>query len=247
MKPLKRGVGNSARAALFGELASHFAADGWDLEGRPKSTLNMVRLPSAGVEHRLLIYEPFRAKDLPSPGMMGIGCVVNTHFQDVEQVINEVMGHDSARVGKFFLALNLGQLVPEHHVLARTAHLVTPDAASDGGVSCFLGDFKSYLEPHRRRLESVRVFEDKDYVPPGISPWTWKVRQAAYARMALSIKDGAVFLDRLEGEADRALKPVGGVRASDETVFNSGEELRADLLRRGATELREFIAAARVH
>jgi hypothetical protein len=240
-------VANKSRKAsllwVFRELASRFENAGWRLLEQPKTLLHMTSAPAKGIEHALLIHEPFRIEDLPSADHFGITCSVNVYFTQLEQVINTALRRD----WKVSVGLALSRLAPKEHLFASNAHLVTVVSEDvSQSVKPFLDDFDEYLEPVRRRLCERSVFADEGYMPPTVDPWAWSLRRAAYYHLYADAAKKEEYFSRLDAQAVVTLEknPQQGKRSF---VFTDISALLSDTARRGAEECRQLIAVLREH
>jgi hypothetical protein len=244
-------VANKSRKAsllwVLRELASRFDNAGWRLLEQPKTLLHMISMPANGIEHALLIHEPFRIEDLPRADQLGIACTVNVYFSELEQVINTELGRDQEKIGKMSVHLGLSRLVPTEHLFAGNVHLLT--VVSDDvsrSVKPFLDDFEEYLEPVRRRLCELSVFADEGYMPPTVDPWAWSLRRVAYHHLFADAAAKEEYFSRLDAQAVATLdkNPQQGTRSF---VFTDISALLDDTARLGAEECRQLTTVLREH
>jgi len=223
------------------ELASHFERQGWHLFQKVTSSLMMTQEPGSGIQHILLVHAPFRPNDLPSPDVVGLSCAINVYFPELEKLIDEALHRDWSN--RLSMRLPLSQLVPAEHLYAGNVHLIHVGADVQQAVQVFVSDFAAYLEPERRRLCMTSVFEEDGYQPRAVSPWSWRLRRAAYyARYMDAARRQALFAE-LNQQADAVL---GMTASNDQTyskIFTNIATLQRESILHGANELRRFLLA----
>jgi hypothetical protein len=223
------------------ELASHFERQGWRLSERPTSLLKMTQEPSPDVQHTLLMHEPFRPSDLPSPDVIGLACAVNVYFPELEALIDGALRRETPI--KLSMRLALSQLVPAEHVFAGNVHLIRVGDDVQQAVHALESDFATYLEPERRRLCMSSVFEDDEYQPPKIDSWAWRLRRAAYyLRHMDAVSRQALFVE-LNQQAGTVLGVPAANDPAGPAVFFDMAAVQRSIALRGAQELRQFLVA----
>jgi len=228
------------------ELATLFEQRGWQPVGRPKSLVEMVITVSAGVEHTLLIHEPFTPADLPNEDVIGLTCGVRIYFSELEAVINQAFGRDVNKVGKMSMSIHLCQLAPPDHCYAGNVHLINTTGNNvTQSLRQFVEDYDIYLEPVRLQLCSTSVFAEEECAVPKADFWGWNLRRAAYLHLHADSATKERYFAWLEGQVSAVLKNSNPQRMERPRVFSDLREVQADSVRRGAEEARQFMAAIR--
>ena len=199
-------------------LAAYFADRGWKASDGPRTMLVMRRNPQADIEHKLMFDEPMSPELLPSKQVLGLSCSVNLYFEELEQVFNSVFGYNPDTFGKVSASIALCQVMPKE-ACHLGVHLVT--VGSEDSLKRLMRDYAEHLEPLVQRLDDLSIFDQEDYVPPAVSPWSWNMRRAAYYWLKKSRDFSVNYFQALEREADHALEVIGYPPIQKELVFGS--------------------------
>jgi hypothetical protein len=239
-------MGISRKQALSQVLknaAAEFEHRDWRIEKPLKVRLKATKSPSKDAEHTLLISEPMGPPHIPD-NFVGLACFVNVYFVELEAIINRAMGNEDASIGKVSLSLDLARVVREDHLYLGSVHLLSiegDDAVRS--LDCFLADYDHYLEPARQQLVDLRALENDEYVPPGVSVWSWFSRRAAYYYRYADATTKRTYFDEFASEATRFLADLGEPNDKESRISTDIHAIMMSSARREAQELLKLIDA----
>lgn len=231
-------------------LRDHFTGHGWSPSKGPATMLVMQGKAGPGVEHILLVSEPLSSDQLPSKEVLGLSCSVNVTFKDAESVVCSVFGYDPETYAGLSASLALCQVAPKGSCHLGV-HLISPE--SENSLRRLTDDYHAHLEPVLKQLESVSVFERDDYVPPGVSEWSWNIRRAAHYYVHKPKDEALKYAELLERTAHQAHAALGEqpggerplVLGTVDAAVQAGKRRAVEDAMRVASTLRDWILQKR--
>lgn len=220
-------------------LEAMLLQDGWQRSQSTSTMLEVARSPQIGNVHKMLIWHPLRASELPEDVNLAFSCALNVEFVAIEGFL-ESLGGDS--FGRWTASIYLGTLMPDSNlILGNSVPIRTKEEQPDRDS---LEDFKAlvdeYLGPSWLRLSNQEILLDRCYVPPKMNRWPWLRRRLAYSHLHAGEKQ---YL-QCRNECQRYIEETLAATADSlpqQGFMRSLADLAAQSEREGALETRLLI------
>lgn len=165
---------------LLRALAKRFVAQGWELVFDDVSFLELRKSSSSGALCAVQCSEPVSRRMLPSESVVGLACVLEVSYPDIERRLSLLLG-EPPEARPFGFRFDLGRfLPPQEGVPPYVMVLPLTEGDIETTAQFVLEAFSCHFAPLAEKLNEISVLAEADYLPDSRMFWTWNTRRLLY-------------------------------------------------------------------